>query len=89
METYSSQFPITIQFLILQGFVKERSLPETNLYRRDFSNFNEREFEEVILNMKWDDICKLEKNDPNLSCYNYFNNFTYQLDEFATFKKVT
>ena len=40
-----------IQFLILQGFVKEISLSETNLYRRDFSNFNEREFEETTLDM--------------------------------------
>ena len=45
-----------IQFLILQG-LKERSLPQSNLYRRDFSNFNEREFEEVILSMNWENIC--------------------------------
>ena len=78
-----------IQFLILQGFVKERSLPDTNLFRRDLSNFNEREFEEVVLSMNWDKICNLEGNDPNFSCNNFFNCITYQLDEFAPFKKVT
>ena len=35
-----------IQFLILESFIKEISLPEINLFKRDFRNFNEREFEE-------------------------------------------
>ena len=78
-----------IQFLILQGFVKERSLPETNLFRRDFSNFSEREFEETILHMNWDNICQLAKNNPNISWNNFDNSITYQLDEFAPFKIVT
>ena len=77
-----------IQFLILQGFVKEISLPETNLYRRDFSNFNERVFEETILDMNWNEICKLNQNDPSLSSHNFLNSITYQLDEFAPLKKV-
>ena len=39
--------------------------------------------------MHWDNICNLKKNDPNLSCNNYFNSITYQLDEFSPFKEVT
>ena len=31
-----------IQFLILEGFAKERSLPETDFYKRDFSNFSDK-----------------------------------------------
>ena len=62
-----------IQFLILQGFVKGSSLPETNLFKRDFSNFNEREFEEVVFSIDWENICSLEKNNPNLSCNNLYN----------------
>ena len=69
--------------------MKERPLPETNLFRRDLRSFNEREFEEVILKMNWEDICNLRNNNPNLSCNNFFNSITYQLDEFAPFKKVT
>ena len=38
-----------IQFLILEGFIKERSLPESNIFKRDFSKFNEREFDEVVI----------------------------------------
>ena len=48
-----------IQLLILEGFIKERSLPETNLFKRDFRNFNEREFEEAVLKMNWQNICNL------------------------------
>ena len=33
-----------IKFLILDAFVKERKLPELNLYKRNTSHFNEREF---------------------------------------------
>ena len=78
-----------IQFLILQGFVKQTSLPQSNLYKRDFGKFNEREFEDEILNMDWESICNLSRNDPNLSFNNFFNSITYQLDGFAPFKRVT
>ena len=78
-----------IQFLILEGFIKESSLPETNLFKRDIRNFNEREFEETVLKMNWQNICNLQSNDPNISCNNYFNSITYLLDEFAPFRKVT
>ena len=79
---------VLIQFQILQGFVKRICFPQTNLFRRDLSIFNERQFEEVIHSMNWINICKLENNNPNLSCNNFFNSIIYQLDEFAPFKKV-
>ena len=73
-----------IQFLILEGFVKERALPEINLFKRDFSHFNEKEFyEEVIHKVNWEQICDLEKNDSNFSCKNFFDTLFYHLDEFA------
>ena len=78
-----------IQFLILEGFIKERTVAEINLFKRDLSHFNEREFEEAVNNMYWEQICNLEMNDPNLSCNNFFNSITYLLDEFAPYKKVT
>ena len=63
-----------IQFLILEGFIKEIALAETNLFKRDFRNFNEREFEETVLKMNWGNICNLQSDHLNLSCNNYFNN---------------
>ena len=78
-----------IQFMILEGFVKNKIVPEMNLYKRDFSNFNEREFVETINSMNWVEICDLNRHDPNFSCNNFFNTITYYLDEFAPFKKVS
>ena len=78
-----------VQFLILEGFVREKSLPEINLYKRDFRNFNEREFLETVINFDWVNICNLNADDPNLSCNNFFNIITFLLDEFSPFKKVT
>ena len=50
-----------IQFVIFEGFTKERSVSDTKLYKRDFSRFNEREFEEVVINgTNWDEICMLD-----------------------------
>ena len=39
--------------------------------------------------MYWEEICNLEKKDPNSSCQNFFNGITYLLDEFAPYRKVT
>ena len=39
-----------------------------NMYKRDLSNFNEREFEEVVINgINWEEICMLPFNDANVS----------------------
>ena len=78
-----------IQFLILEGFIKERAIPKINLYKRDFSNFIEDEFKEAVSNFNWDSIVNLQNKDPNLSLSNFYNSITYLLDEFAPYKKVT
>ena len=78
-----------MQFLILKGFIKEKSVPKLNLYKRDFSKFNEKEFNETILKLDWDKLINPQDNDPNLSFNNFHNTITYYLDEFAPFKKIT
>ena len=78
-----------IQFLFLEGFIKERTISDINLFKRDLSHFNKREFVEAVNDMYWEQICNLEKKDPDLSCIHFFNSITYLLDEFAPYKKVT
>ena len=79
-----------IQFVILEGYIKERTLPEINLFKRDLNNFNEREFyEEVILKVNWDEVCDLGINDPQKSFKQFYDTFSYHLDEFAPYRKVT
>ena len=78
-----------IQFLYLEGFIKERTIPDINLFKRDLSHFNEREFVEAVNDMYWEQICNLEQKGPDLSCSHFFNSITYLLDEHAPYKKVT
>ena len=62
-----------IQFLLLEGFAKERSFVETKMYKRDFDNFNEREFEEEVINgVDWDEICMFRLNEASLSFENNY-----------------
>ena len=79
-----------IQFLILEGFTKERSLPETTIYKRDMSNFSEREFEETVINgLNWEEICMLRFKDPDVAIKSFHKTVEYQFDEMSPFKKLT
>ena len=78
------------QFLILEGFVKERSLPENNIFKRNYQNFHEAEFEETVINgLDWDEICMLRLRNPNVSVKNFFDTLNFHLDEMAPLEKVT
>ena len=39
--------------------------------------------------MNWEQICNLEKKESELSYRNFYDTFTYSLDEFAPYRKVT
>ena len=79
-----------IQFLILEGFSRERSLPESNIFKRDMSKFSDREFEEIVINgHNWDEICMLRFEDPNVSLHSFSNTLNFHLDEMSPYKKVT
>ena len=78
-----------IQFLILEGFVKDKGIPDMNIYKRDMSNFNEREFEELVIQGEnWDILCDIERNDSNHSFEMFFNNLNYYLDEMTPYRKI-
>ena len=79
-----------IQFLFLEGFIKERSVPAINMYKRDFSQFNHREFkDEIIYKVNWEGICNFRDNDPSRSFKSFYDTFNHYLDEYAPYKKVT
>ena len=78
------------QFVILDGFVKELKPPKIDIFKRDFKMFNEREFkDEVIDKVDWNNICKLDQRDPDLSFNNFYDTLNHYLDEYAPFIKVT
>ena len=81
-------FDHLIQFLILEGFIKERPIPILNMYKRDYSNFNENEFKEAVDGLDWHSIVDIIQKDPNHSLNNFYNSITYLLDEFAPKKRL-
>ena len=79
-----------VQFLVLEGFSKERSLPDTNIFKRDMSKFCDREFEDVVINgLNWDEICMLRFHDANVAFSSFHNTVNFHLDEMSPYKKVT
>ena len=79
-----------VQFIILENFSKERKLPETDFYKRDYSNYSDAEFEEIVIDgINWDEICMLYVRDSSLSFKNFFDTLQFHLDEMAPLKKVT
>ena len=65
-----------IQFLILEGSIKERPIPILNIFKRDYSNFNENEFKEAVDRLDWHSIVDINQKDPNRSLNNFYNSIT-------------
>ena len=79
-----------LQFLVLEGFLRERKLPKDNIFKRDLSKFSLSEFEEVVINgLNWNETCQIEKHDANLSFKSFYDNIIFNLDEMAPYKRVT
>ena len=78
------------QFLILEGFVNERSLPETLMFKKDYDKFNLREFEEVVINnVDWEEICMIRYGNASASFKSYLDTLKYHIDEMVPSKQVT
>ena len=78
-----------LQFLILDGFVKEKAIPEINLYKRDIRNFNKDEFSRDVSDMDWENMVKLKDQDVNSATQNLYQGVTYLLDELAPCHKIS
>ena len=78
------------QFLILEGFVKERSLDDIKIFKRDFKNFNDREFDEtVVYGHNWEEICMLRIGDSSASFKSFLDTINFHLDEMSPSTEVT
>ena len=75
--------------MILEGFTKERILPDINLVKRDYSNFHAEEFEETVIEgVDWNEICMLRLKNPDVSLKDFHDTIQFHLDEMAPLKKV-
>ena len=87
-QTYSGNILLELadhlmQFVILEGFAKKVKLSQANIYRRDMSNFNEREFDEtVVKGTNWENVCAG-------GFQSFYEKIIFHLDEMAPLKKVT
>ena len=70
------------QFAILEGFFHDL-IPKNTIQKKDFKNFNEREFLEEVDYLNVLEILNLNLNDPNRSIQNLVNGINFLLDEFA------
>ena len=78
------------QFVILEGYVKERSLLDVKITKKDFKNFNNREFEEVVINgQNWEEICMIRIGDASASFKSFHDTVNYHLDEMAPSYEVS
>ena len=79
-----------IQYLVFENFISSKKKPPPTRYKRDFRNFNSREFnEEVIHKVDWEVVCKTHLENPNFSWKNFYDTFEFFLDEYAPYRKLT
>ena len=78
------------QFIILEGFIKERNLPETLMHKKDYEKFNEREFDEMVINgLDWDEICMTRIGSSSASFKSFHDTINFHIDEMVPSKQVT
>ena len=77
-----------IQFLVLEDFKRFCELPvPPTLWKRDFSKFNDREFDDMVINgTNWNSLLG---EDPDISFTSFYDHIVYHLDEMAPYRKVT
>ena len=60
------------------------------IYSRDFKKCNEREFnDEVINKVDWNNVCKLNQNNPHSAFKIFYDTLNFHLDEHAPYRKIT
>ena len=77
------------QLVILEGFHKELTPKKRNIYERNFKNFSEREFNDILKSTEWENIIMSDKSDPNLSMNNLHVFINFILDVLAPYKKLS
>ena len=70
--------------------MKERSLPESVITKKDFEKFNEREFNEIVINgLDWEEICMIRIGNSSASFKSFHDTLNFHIDEMVPSKEVT
>ena len=63
---------------------------DVKITKKDFKNFNNREFEEVVINgQNWEEICMIRIGDASASFKSFHDTVNYHLDEMAPSYEVS
>ena len=77
------------QFLIVPDIFLNLSPPKSNIYERDWNNFDQENFILDYLAVDWADIIKSEKKNIDFSFECFLKKFNLILDKYLPLKKLT
>ena len=76
------------QFLTIPLETGEK-IPEKDFYKRDTKNFDRENFFLDLLSIDWDEVLKLELQDPNISFCEYYTTINNLIDKYMPLRKMT
>ena len=77
------------QFLIVSNTFCNPPLNKSNIYERDWSNFDQENFILDYFSINWNETLKIEEQNINYSTEIFLNKINKLLDNFAPFKKIS
>ena len=77
------------QFLIVSNTFCNPPLNKSNIYERDWSNFDQENFILDYFSINWNETLKIEEQNINYSTEIFLNKINELLDNFAPFKKIS
>ena len=82
--TISDHLP---QFLIVPNISSKPPSNKSNIYERDWSNFDQENFTLDYFSIDWNETLKIKQQNINYSTEIFLNKINELLDNFAPFKK--
>ena len=64
-------------------------IPQKDYYKRDTKNFDRENFLLDLLSIDWDEVLKLELQDPNISFSEYYTAINTLIDKYMPLRKMT
>ena len=84
--TISNHLP---QFLIVLNIFSNCPSNKSNIYKRDWSNFDQENFTLDYFSIDWNETLKIEEQNIIYSTEIFLNKINKSLDNFAPFKKIS
>ena len=77
------------QILIVPNILSNPPSNKSNIYKRDWSNFDQENFILDYFSIDWNEMLKIEEHNINYSTEVFLNKINKLLDNFAPFKKIS